>query len=841
MAARHYKMSNPKEIFRHPSKHNSDEYMDSRDIAISVITIVKNNETLLPRAIDSVLAQTFADYEYIIVDDGSTDGTEAVINSYAETDKRVNPIHLAQNIGRAMARNTGLDAATGRYVFFLDSDDYLPENALIDLYEVAEKYHSDVVYGGIKCFDGKTGEWLDSHYTDKIIDCDHHNLRLEDHLALVDNHQIIGRLYQRKFLKNNHITFSKIRKNGEDVLFAFYTAFSANNISMLASKKVYFYNTGNYIETANESKLYDARDNVLETIRTAQEKGSPALQRMMWRKGAMYSGNLARAEKIFADREDKFLAYLASLAPLVEGVDEDVLTSMWPYYRDISRALASHNLEEALTIWKWSQATESNVWELEAKLEYLRTETRTLTQQLDDLYSSTSWRITAPLRTAMGILKVASPRRRITTQSGQPGLNPEVKDSLPGRRNVTQLEQPGLSPKVSVIIPIYKVEKYLVQCLDSVVSQTLNDIEIVCINDCSPDGSQSILDEYSAKDVRFVLLQHEINRGLAGARNTGLDTATGEYIYFLDSDDFLASNDALEILFRAAREDDADEVIGGIIKWHEDTDEKYLDWHKNYLEKEVHGQSLDSLPQLRANVIAPNKLIRKTLLEKYHIRFNEELRKHEDNPFSCKVHVLANRISIIPVTTYIYRQDRSGSIMSNEKKEDAYFRSIYCADIFTFIESEEAHRQYRSMYYPGYSWQLVKGAEILSRFSPSLKQKLELMSRWSNAIEPMPPGFPEVPDHLREIFLLVRQGKPEEAWRKAVILIESSEGLLPSQPAPSEFVSGLKQRIQKLKPAIEQQQKINFRISSQIESVLTSKSWRITAGLRSLTSMVRGM
>jgi len=145
------------------------------------------------------------------------------------------------------------------------------------------------------------------------------------------------------------------------------------------------------------------------------------------------------------------------------------------------------------------------------------------------------------------------------------------------------------------------------------------------------------------------------------------------------------------------------------------------------------------------------------------------------------------------------------------------------------------------MYYPGYSWQLVKGAEILSRFSPSLKQILELVGRWRNAIEPMYPDFPEVPDHLREIFLLVRQGKPEEAWRKAVILIESSEGLLPSLPAPSEFVSGLKQRIQKLKPAIEQQQKINFRISSQIEAVQTSKSWRITAGLRSLTSMVRGM
>jgi glycosyltransferase involved in cell wall biosynthesis len=87
--------------------------------AISVITIVKNNEELLPRAVDSVLAQSFADFEHIIVNDGSTDGTKAIIDAYAEKDQRVKPKHLFQNVGRGMARNAGMDTARGKYIFFL--------------------------------------------------------------------------------------------------------------------------------------------------------------------------------------------------------------------------------------------------------------------------------------------------------------------------------------------------------------------------------------------------------------------------------------------------------------------------------------------------------------------------------------------------------------------------------------------------------------------------------------------------------------------------------------------------------------------------------------------------
>ena len=93
-----------------------------------------------------------------------------------------------------------------------------------------------------------------------------------------------------------------------------------------------------------------------------------------------------------------------------------------------------------------------------------------------------------------------------------------------------------MMPKVSVIIPVYNVEKYLKQCLDSVVNQTLKDIEIICVNDGSTDNSLEILEEYAQKDNRIIIISQE-NQGQSVARNIALEKATGEYVGFVDSDD----------------------------------------------------------------------------------------------------------------------------------------------------------------------------------------------------------------------------------------------------------------------------------------------------------------
>ena len=119
-------------------------------------------------------------------------------------------------------------------------------------------------------------------------------------------------------------------------------------------------------------------------------------------------------------------------------------------------------------------------------------------------------------------------------------------------------------PKISVIVPVYNVEPYLRQCLDSLVGQTLREIEIICINDGSPDDSQRILEAYARADARVRVISQE-NMGLSGARNTGMRHITGEYTMFLDSDDWLAL-DCCQRAYAAARQHEADVVIWNYVQ-----------------------------------------------------------------------------------------------------------------------------------------------------------------------------------------------------------------------------------------------------------------------------------
>ena len=116
-----------------------------------------------------------------------------------------------------------------------------------------------------------------------------------------------------------------------------------------------------------------------------------------------------------------------------------------------------------------------------------------------------------------------------------------------------------MEKKISVIIPVYNVEKYIRECLDSVLEQSLKDIEVVCVNDGSTDGSRSVLSEYEAGDKRIIVLDKE-NGGLSSARNSGINIAQGKYVLFLDSDDLFASEEALSILYDKAEKEVLDQL-----------------------------------------------------------------------------------------------------------------------------------------------------------------------------------------------------------------------------------------------------------------------------------------
>ena len=179
--------------------------------------------------------------------------------------------------------------------------------------------------------------------------------------------------------------------------------------------------------------------------------------------------------------------------------------------------------------------------------------------------------------------------------------------------------------KVSIIIPVYNVSKYIERCLKSVLGQTWKDLEIILVDDCTPDDSmdivRGILETSSRSDI-VTILKHEKNRGLSAARNTGIRQATGNYLYFLDSDDYLPAN-GIELLADAAIQYDVDFVIGnyeitGSPRW---TPPLLLDTCLLVNNKEI----LSAYSKDKWYVMAWNKLIRKSFVNDSSLFFRKGL------------------------------------------------------------------------------------------------------------------------------------------------------------------------------------------------------------------------
>lgn len=227
-----------------------------------------------------------------------------------------------------------------------------------------------------------------------------------------------------------------------------------------------------------------------------------------------------------------------------------------------------------------------------------------------------------------------------------------------------------LTPKVSVIIPVYNVEKYLRECLDSVAGQTLRDIEIICVDDGSTDGSLDILREYEAKDSRVKVLT-QTNQYAGVARNNGLRYAVGSYVFFMDGDDYCS----LQLLERAlveAEKTDADMVVFDHNRYDEGTGrvEEKRDVAMEQLPGGCKVFNYRTNPKRIMSIVNPvpwNKLLRREFLLKWNLTF-EPLSSTNDITFSALCAACADRIAYLNETLITYRVNVKDSITSTKTK-----------------------------------------------------------------------------------------------------------------------------------------------------------------------------
>ena len=236
-------------------------------------------------------------------------------------------------------------------------------------------------------------------------------------------------------------------------------------------------------------------------------------------------------------------------------------------------------------------------------------------------------------------------------------------------------------PKVSVIVPIYNVEKYLEKCINSLLSQTLEDIQIILVNDGSKDNSGNIAKEYEKNNKDRVIYVEKENGGLSDARNHGLKYATGDFIAFLDSDDYIEKN-AYEEMYNKAIEENADYVECDFIwEFH----------NKIRVDKQYPYKNKKEMLSF-VRVVAWNKLIKRQLIIDNNLEFPKGLR-YEDVEFTYKLIPFINKFAYVD-KPFIHYVQREGSIANVQNERTAEIFTVL-DNVIEFYKKNNIYEKYR--------------------------------------------------------------------------------------------------------------------------------------------------
>lgn len=660
---------------------------------ISIIMPVYNAEQYLRDCLESVLRQTIQDLELLCTDDGSTDASLTILQEYAAKDARVR-IFCQENKGAGPARNLGLANAQGEYVVFMDGDDFYPsDDTLEKMYAAAEEHNCRVVagYRSLLTEEGQHDDKNDPLYR---LAQQHPQ---GDVIAYRDvqfdfNYQCY--MFQRRLLTENEITFPDYRRC-QDPPFLVRTMILAVDFFLVPFSS-YTYRWGHQNIQWTKRKINDmvkAHIELLEISRSAElEKLHQSVASRLEKK---YKDTILSC--LNADNLELFalMVYANSITDFA-WLEEMGAKKRESKVFDSVKTL-SEKLVDIIVIGSVKKETflADCIDEITA---YYNTLPNAQIRKLNDLLVCVLAKFVDPKKPyyiRKLLLAYLSGPDFAAISTNCDGNQSEIRESKERLNSVqrgfaywNRMQEirnadshncrciynstTSVTPMVSVIVPVFNVENYVAECLQSLVSQTYRDIEIICVDDGSTDSSLSIVMKYAENNPNFVVIQQE-NGGLSAARNTGMNFARGTYIHFLDSDDSMKLI-SYEILLQKAVPDQLDLLFfdGESFYEEESLQNEYRWFASGYTSRSV-GDSITDGKEYFLNTIigkdfrvhACMYLVRRDFLEYHKLSFIEGI-IHEDNYFTYACALLSERTSHLSAPLY-NRRVRRGSITIREK------------------------------------------------------------------------------------------------------------------------------------------------------------------------------
>ncbi len=591
---------------------------------VSVITPIYNVAKFLPQCLDSLVAQTLDDIEFICVNDGSTDNSLEILNEYAARDSRFVVIDKP-NGGYGHTMNTGINAARGEYIGIVESDDWIYPEAFEKLYALAEKHgHCDIIKGNHNVFvENQTPSQVEN-FPQSL--CDRVLSPLDEDGAQVINSipAIWAAIYRREFLNNADIRFLETPgASFQDTGFVFKSWLACDSFVLTHDSYLNYRldNAGSSVQSAAKVMFVVEEFASIELFLSAMpERYDKLIGRVLAKKFDTYNWNY---ERIAPEFREEFLQHVAG--EFTEPFEKGQVNAA--YFKPGEYDLLCRIMQDPHAVFEAGLASERRA------------------------------RITEKPRAILGALG----SRAGSIAQGIKGI---------AEKRTGQEEYLYAHRKVSIVIPVYNSEEYLAKTLESLLKQTHENLEIICVNDGSKDNSLAVINRFASNDARIVVIDKE-NGGPSRARNIGIQRATGDYLFFVDSDDFITKS-AVKQMVTAAEENNAEVVIFGIDEYRDDT-HRYHPMHHAVVKNKVPAGTIFD-PRNVDNFFVymvgftVNKLYRMSYFKSLDLEF-PTIGAHEDMPFTYAAVAPAHRVFYLDKVLYHYRRERAEGSRSDDTEE----------------------------------------------------------------------------------------------------------------------------------------------------------------------------